>query len=72
MNKTSNKATKKTSAVKAKTKAKSETKTAREFSLATCPVGGSGWCSFPFSPKQLTKRKPAKAEAAKVLATSKA
>jgi hypothetical protein len=72
MNKTSNKANNKTSAVKAKSKAKPETKSTRDFSLATCPVGGSGWCSFPFSPKQLTKRKPAKEEADKVLVTSKA
>lgn len=72
MNKTANKANKKTSAEKAKSKTKTESKSTREFSLATCPVGGSGWCSFPFSPKQLTKRKPAKAETDKVLVTSKA
>lgn len=30
--------------------------------LATCPTGGSGWCSYPFSPKQLERRLKAKAK----------
>lgn len=29
--------------------------------LATCPVDGSGWCSYPFSPEQLQRRLRAKA-----------
>lgn len=53
-------------------KTKAKTKNAKEFSLATCPVGNSGWCSFPFSPKQLSKRKPVKVEADKTLVASKA
>jgi hypothetical protein len=24
--------------------------------LAICPVGGAGWCPYPFSPAQLKKR----------------
>lgn len=30
--------------------------------LGTCPVGGAGWCSFPFSPAQLQRRLQLKAE----------
>ena len=30
--------------------------------LATCPTSGGGWCSYPFSPKQLEKRLRAKAK----------
>lgn len=25
--------------------------------LAICPTNGAGWCSFPFSPAQLEKRR---------------
>ncbi len=34
--------------------------------LATCPTGGGGWCSYPFSPKQLEKRLKAKAKLAEI------
>lgn len=27
-----------------------------DAALATCPVGGAGWCPYPFSPAQLQKR----------------
>ncbi len=30
--------------------------------LATCPTGGGGWCSYPFTAKQLEKRMKAKAK----------
>jgi hypothetical protein len=30
--------------------------TKRNAALATCPVGSSGWCSYPFSVTQLQKR----------------
>lgn len=34
--------------------------------LATCPTGGGGWCSYPFSAKQLEKRMKAKARLAEI------
>lgn len=30
--------------------------------LSTCPTNGGGWCSYPFSAKQLEKRLKAKAK----------
>ncbi len=33
--------------------------------LATCPVGSSGWCSYPFSVAQLQKRMKRIAEGGK-------
>lgn len=47
------------------TKAKSSRKKSprrKNASLATCPVGAQGWCSFPFTAAQLEKRMKAKAE----------
>lgn len=29
--------------------------------LKTCPVGGAGWCPYPFSPAQLEKKLKARA-----------
>ncbi len=34
--------------------------------LATCPTGGGGWCSYPFTAKQLEKRMQAKAKLAEI------
>ena len=34
--------------------------------LATCPTNGGGWCSYPFSAKQLEKRLKAKAKLAEI------
>ena len=31
------------------------------LALSTCPVGGAGWCPYPFSPEQLERRLKAKA-----------
>ncbi len=36
------------------------TKALADAALATCPVGGAGWCPYPFSPAQLQKRLQAK------------
>lgn len=44
---------------------KDESKTAQNTGaamLATCPTGGGGWCSYPFTAKQLEKRMKAKAK----------
>jgi hypothetical protein len=30
--------------------------------LASCPVGGMGWCPYPFSPAQLARHLKRKAE----------
>jgi hypothetical protein len=30
--------------------------------VATCPIGGAGWCSYPFSAAQLQKRMKAVTE----------
>jgi len=32
--------------------------------LASCPVGGMGWCPYPFSPAQLSRHLKLKAEVA--------
>lgn len=32
--------------------------------LASCPVGGMGWCPYPFSPAQLARHLKLKAELA--------
>lgn len=42
---------------------KPKTKTADALSI--CPVGGAGWCPYPFSIKQLKKRLKAKATSAR-------
>lgn len=34
--------------------------------LATCPTGGGGWCSYPFSPKQLERRLKAKSKLSEI------
>lgn len=34
--------------------------------LATCPTTGGGWCSYPFSAKQLEKRMKAKAKLSQI------
>ena len=34
----------------------------KSTALATCPVNGAGWCSFPFSASQLQKRLRTKSE----------
>jgi len=34
--------------------------------LATCPTNGGGWCSYPFSAKQLEKRMKAKAKLSEI------
>ncbi len=39
---------------------KRRTKALADAALATCPVGGAGWCPYPFSPAQLQKRLQAK------------
>lgn len=39
-----------------KAKTASNKKSSKQSALATCPVGNSGWCSFPFSAAQLQKR----------------
>lgn len=31
--------------------------TKKVSALSICPVNGAGWCSFPFSPAQLAKRR---------------
>jgi hypothetical protein len=31
--------------------------TKKVSTLAICPTNGAGWCSFPFSPAQLAKRR---------------
>ena len=46
-------------------------KTRKELVLSTCPIGGAGWCAYPFSVTKLEKRlkaKSAKAEKQPVLA----
>lgn len=35
----------------------------RTLALSSCPTGGAGWCSYPFSPAQLEKRLRAKIQA---------
>lgn len=38
--------------------------TKKVSALAFCPTNGAGWCSFPFSPAQLEKRRKQAAETA--------
>jgi hypothetical protein len=47
--------TKSTKATKQSTRKRTTTRK-KTSALATCPVGGAGWCSFPFSASQLQKR----------------
>lgn len=35
---------------------KKPSKKKTDSALSICPVGGAGWCPYPFSPAQLKKR----------------
>lgn len=51
-----------TKTTKAKQTSRKKPTRRKNQALATCPVGASGWCSYPFSAAQLEKRLKAKAE----------
>jgi hypothetical protein len=40
---------------------KASKKFKKQSTLSTCPVGGAGWCAYPFSIKSLEKRLKTKA-----------
>jgi hypothetical protein len=51
-----------TQTTKAKQSSRKKTTKKKSAALSTCPVGSSGWCSFPFTVAQLEKRLKAKQE----------
>jgi hypothetical protein len=51
-----------TQTTKAKQSNRKKTTKKKSAALSTCPVGASGWCSYPFTVAQLEKRLKAKAD----------
>jgi hypothetical protein len=49
-----------TQTTKAKQSSRKKTAQKKSTALSTCPVGSSGWCSYPFTVAQLQKRLKAK------------
>jgi len=60
-----------TTKTKSRAKQKRNPKKIKSPSLSTCPVGGAGWCPYPFSVEQLERRLREKTKEAALVGAGK-